>query len=77
LKWRSGVSQTSKCVNANRFKEGFVHDCEHRNDVDPFWLSNELEDDAYVIEGPLSIGEAHGTVEEVESLILASVSVTC
>lgn len=58
--------QRSELILANARDDRFVDDAEHRDDGSPFGLSDELGDDTDVLQSSLSIGETHGTVQEVD-----------
>lgn len=63
--------QAAKGGSTNGGHQGLVQNTEHGDDVLPLRLRDEFRDDTNVVEGALSVGETHDTVEEV---VLAGLS---
>lgn len=51
----------------NRHGSGFIDDTKYHDDILVLWLRDELGNDPDVIQGPLCVGVAHGTIEEVDA----------
>ena len=53
-------------VLADGWAEWLVRHAEHDDDIAVRGLRDELGDDANVVQGPLSVGDTHGTVQDVD-----------
>jgi hypothetical protein len=66
LQKRNHDVQTSNGFGGNDTNERFVHDTKHGHQVFVLILTNKLGQCSNVIEGSLSIGNSHHSVEEID-----------
>lgn len=68
--------QASDDIHTDVFGPRFVHDTEQGDNILVLILTNELGDNANVVQTTLSVRNAHDTGQEVDRAVLAGVVVT-